>query len=109
MKAIRIREVAAKVGLGQPTLYRTMADGRFPKSFELVPGRTAWIESDIDDWLAGKVDGGIPAADTTHAAKTPPAAAQLRNLIERHDIEAPARRIAARLRARDHKWFPLPL
>ncbi|PVX84309.1 helix-turn-helix transcriptional regulator [Paraburkholderia unamae] len=61
MKAIRIKEVAAKVGLGQSTLYRMIADGRFPKPFELVPGRTAWIESDIDDWLAERA-GKKPAA-----------------------------------------------
>lgn len=61
MRAIRIKEVAAKVGLGQSTLYRMIADGRFPKPFELVPGRTAWIESDIDDWLAERA-GRKPAS-----------------------------------------------
>lgn len=52
MNALRIKQVATKVGLGQSTIYRMIAAGTFPKPFELVPGRVAWIESDIDAWLA---------------------------------------------------------
>ncbi|VWD00202.1 phage transcriptional regulator AlpA [Burkholderia lata] len=52
VRAIRIKEVSNKVGLGESTLYRMMAEGRFPKPFEIVPKRNAWIESDIDDWIA---------------------------------------------------------
>ncbi|VBB13363.1 helix-turn-helix transcriptional regulator [Burkholderia stabilis] len=54
MKALRMKDVTAKVGLGQSTLYRMIAAGTFPKPFELVPGRTAWLEEDIDAWLAEK-------------------------------------------------------
>lgn len=63
MNAIRIKQVAAKVGLGQSTLYRMIAEGRFPKPFELVPGRIAWIESDIDDWLAERAGKNSQAAE----------------------------------------------
>lgn len=68
MRAIKIKEVAAKVGLGQSTLYRMIADGRFPKPFELVPGRTAWIESDIDDWLAERAGRKDATAQEPKAA-----------------------------------------
>lgn len=61
MRAIRIKEVAEKVALGQSTLYRMIAEGKFPKPFELVPGRTAWLEEDIDAWLAERA-GRKPAA-----------------------------------------------
>ncbi|KUZ70789.1 transcriptional regulator [Burkholderia ubonensis] len=54
MKALRMKDVAVKVGLGQSTLYRMIAAGTFPKPFELVPGRTAWLEEDVDAWLAEK-------------------------------------------------------
>ncbi|MDN7913731.1 helix-turn-helix transcriptional regulator [Burkholderia cepacia] len=54
MKALRMKDVVKKVGLGQSTLYRMIAAGTFPKPFELVPGRTAWLEEDIDAWLAEK-------------------------------------------------------
>ncbi|TDV04959.1 AlpA family transcriptional regulator [Paraburkholderia caballeronis] len=52
MRAIRLKEVIQKVGLGESTIYRMIAEGRFPRPFEIVPKRNAWIESDIDDWLA---------------------------------------------------------
>ncbi|WP_198389702.1 helix-turn-helix transcriptional regulator [Burkholderia ubonensis] len=51
MNALRMKQVSVKLCLGQSTLYRMIAVGTFPKPFELVPGRTAWLESDIDAWL----------------------------------------------------------
>ncbi|KML48113.1 transcriptional regulator [Burkholderia cepacia] len=62
MKALRMKDVTEKVGLGQSTLYRMIAAGTFPKPFELVPGRTAWLEEDVDAWLAEKA-GKKPCAD----------------------------------------------
>ncbi|MCA8326242.1 AlpA family transcriptional regulator [Burkholderia cepacia] len=62
MKALRMKDVTVKVGLGQSTLYRMIAAGAFPKPFELVPGRTAWLEEDIDAWLAERA-GKKPAVD----------------------------------------------
>jgi prophage regulatory protein len=55
MNALGIKQVAAKVNLGQSTIYRLVAKGEFPKPFSLVGNRTAWLESDIDTWLAGRV------------------------------------------------------
>ena len=54
MQALRIKQVAAKIGLGQSTIYRMIVEGRFPKPFQLTTNRTAWLESDIDEWLAEK-------------------------------------------------------
>lgn len=54
MKAIGIKQVAEKVNLGQSTIYRMISKGLFPKPFALGENRSAWIESDIDDWLADK-------------------------------------------------------
>jgi prophage regulatory protein len=56
-----MKDVTVKVGLGQSTLYRMIAAGTFPKPFELVPGRTAWLEEDIDAWLAEKAGKKAPA------------------------------------------------
>lgn len=54
MRAIRIKEVIQKVSLSQSTIYAMIAKDQFPKSFELTPGRVAWVEEDIDQWLAEK-------------------------------------------------------
>lgn len=60
MKALGIKQVAEKVCLGQSTIYRLIAKGDFPKPFPLVGNRTAWLEEDIDAWLAEKA-GKAPA------------------------------------------------
>ncbi|WP_319001887.1 helix-turn-helix transcriptional regulator [Burkholderia cepacia] len=62
-----------------------IAAGTFPKPFDLVPGRTAWLESDIDAWLAAKagVDLGSTAAASTKS--------------DRERIDELARKIASRL------------
>ncbi|WP_009522283.1 AlpA family transcriptional regulator [Imbroritus primus] len=54
MKAINIKQVAEKVSLGKSTIYRMVAEGEFPKPFSLGSNRTAWLEEDIDAWLATK-------------------------------------------------------
>ncbi|MGN6260933.1 MAG: helix-turn-helix transcriptional regulator [Ralstonia sp.] len=64
MKAINIKQVAEKVSLGQSTIYRMIADGEFPKPFPLSPGRTAWLEEDIDRWLAEKAAKPWPLEDS---------------------------------------------
>lgn len=35
-------------------LWRLIRDGKFPKPIELSKSRNAWIESEIDDWIAAK-------------------------------------------------------
>ncbi|MGS1034708.1 helix-turn-helix transcriptional regulator [Burkholderia glumae] len=55
-----------EVGLGKSTIYRMIAAGDFPKSFVLAGTRTAWLDEDVDAWLAGRakraaVDNDGPA------------------------------------------------
>jgi prophage regulatory protein len=56
------------VGLGESTIYRMIAEGRFPKPFEIVPKRNAWIESDIDDWIAERAGRKMAAPAEPRAA-----------------------------------------
>lgn len=60
MRAITINELVNKVSLGRSTIYRLIDEGKFPKPFQLVPNRNAWIESDIDAWLAEKSGHALP-------------------------------------------------
>ncbi|AJX19956.1 AlpA family transcriptional regulator [Burkholderia pseudomallei] len=64
MRAIRIKQVIEKVSLSQSTIYKMMTEGGFPKPFQLAPNRVAWIEEDIDAWLAKKA-GKEPASEST--------------------------------------------
>ncbi|HDR9103036.1 TPA: AlpA family phage regulatory protein [Burkholderia vietnamiensis] len=85
MRALRMKDVSTKVGLGQSRLSRMIAAGAFPQPFEIVPGRTAWLESAIDAWLAEKagVDVELPVG--------------ARRESDRERLDELARKIASRL------------
>ena len=45
-------EVLHRVGLSFPTIWKMMRLGRFPPA-RIIGGKSAWIESEINDFLAG--------------------------------------------------------
>ena len=54
-RLIRLKEVQHRVGLGRSTIYRWMAEGKFPKPVQLGGYAVAWAEADIDEWIGLKV------------------------------------------------------
>lgn len=54
-RLIRRKEVQEKTGLGASSIYAMMKTGDFPKCLNLSERRVAWIESDIDKWIAERV------------------------------------------------------
>ena len=52
---IRRKEVQAKTGLGASSIYAMMKQGKFPKAITLSERRVAWIESDVDQWIAERI------------------------------------------------------
>lgn len=64
MNAITIDQLVKKTSLGRSTIYRMISEGKFPKPFQLVPNRNAWIESDIDAWLAEKAGKSVSVSVT---------------------------------------------
>lgn len=55
MKLLDEHDCKAKTTLSRSQRHRLMAAGLFPKKIEITPGRTAWLESDIDAWIAARV------------------------------------------------------
>lgn len=54
-RLIRLPEVKHRVGLGRSTIYRWMAEDRFPKPVQLGGYAVAWSEDDIADWIADRI------------------------------------------------------
>jgi prophage regulatory protein len=54
-RLIRRKEVQEKTGLGASSIYAMMKTGDFPQCLNLSERRVAWIESDIDKWIAERV------------------------------------------------------
>ncbi|MCP5394571.1 MAG: AlpA family transcriptional regulator [Sphingomonadaceae bacterium] len=53
-RLIRIREVQYRTGLGRSTIYRWMAEGKFPKSVQLGGHSVAWVEQDVHAWIQAR-------------------------------------------------------
>jgi prophage regulatory protein len=45
-------EVLRRVSLSKSTLYAYMKEGRFPKCRKVGTKRVAWLESDVENWIA---------------------------------------------------------
>ncbi len=54
-RLIRRPKVSEITGLASSSIYEVMAKGRFPKSVPISPGRVAWVEEEILDWVAARV------------------------------------------------------
>lgn len=49
---LRRPEVTRRTGLSRSTLYARMKSGTFPKPVYLTPTTPAWVETEIDGWIA---------------------------------------------------------
>lgn len=56
------RERRARTGISRTTAWRLMRAGTFPKPVHISSGRVAWLESEIDAWIAGLADARQQAA-----------------------------------------------
>lgn len=54
-RLIRRKEVQNRTGLGASSIYAMMKQDKFPKSIILSERRVAWLESDVDTWIAERV------------------------------------------------------
>jgi prophage regulatory protein len=52
---IRLEAVRARTGLSRSTLYAYMREGRFPQPVAISQRCVAWIESEIDAWIADRI------------------------------------------------------
>lgn len=54
-RLIRLPEVRHRVGLGRSTIYRWVAEGRFPRPVQLGGYVVAWAEDDIEAWISTRL------------------------------------------------------
>jgi len=67
-RLIRRPEVQRLTGLSRSSLYRLIAEGRFPASIQLSEKSVAWLASEVDGWIAERV-----GASRNKNAALPPA------------------------------------
>jgi predicted DNA-binding transcriptional regulator AlpA len=49
-------EVHRRTDLSRTTIWRLERAGDFPQSVRISPGRRAWRESDLDRWIASRLE-----------------------------------------------------
>ena len=50
------QSVLKRIPFSGATLWRAIAAGRFPRPIRLGKRRVAWVESEIADWLAARME-----------------------------------------------------
>lgn len=53
---LRRKQVEGRTGLSRSTIYLRMKKGTFPKPINLGARAVGWLESEIDEWLASRVE-----------------------------------------------------
>lgn len=51
---VRMAAVVRMTGLGRSTIYRMMAEDKFPSPVRLAKRAIAWRRSDLEQWSAGR-------------------------------------------------------
>ena len=55
LSILRRKQVEARTGLARSTIYHHIKGGIFPRPIPLGPRAVGWLESDVSDWIAERV------------------------------------------------------
>ena len=55
MRLIKLKEVKEMTTLAKPTIYRLIAAGMFPKQVSTGERSVAWVLSEVEDWISGRM------------------------------------------------------
>ena len=59
---LRLPTVKTRTGLSRSTIYLRIAEGRFPTPISLGGRAVGWIEAEVNEWLARRIEASRKAA-----------------------------------------------
>ncbi|HVN45989.1 MAG TPA: AlpA family transcriptional regulator [Steroidobacteraceae bacterium] len=59
-RLLRLKEVRQRTSLSSSSIYRLSKDGLFPKPIKLSERASAWLEAEIDQWIAERISASRP-------------------------------------------------
>ena len=59
---LRLPMVKARTGLSRSTLYLRIAEGSFPAPISLGGRAVGWIEAEVNDWVARRIEASRKVA-----------------------------------------------
>lgn len=68
-RLIRLPEVISKTGRSRSWIYGAVAAGEFPVPIKLGPKAIAFVESEVDEWIAAKISERVDWAPQNKADK----------------------------------------
>ena len=61
---LRLPQVRSITGLGKTKIYELQAEGTFPMRVQLTTRSVAWVEADVQAWLAARIEANVPLVET---------------------------------------------
>jgi prophage regulatory protein len=55
IKLIKISDVTSNLGLSKSHMYALIQRGKFPKPIKLSERSSAWLESEVNDWIESRI------------------------------------------------------
>lgn len=62
LRLLRLPAVIERAALSRSTIYRKISEGTFPAGIRISDQATAWLESEIDQWVAERIQESRSAA-----------------------------------------------
>lgn len=56
MRFLKLQQVMDKTTLCRSSIYNLIKAGDFPKNVTVMGKRKAWLESEVEDWMMGKME-----------------------------------------------------
>jgi len=60
IRMLRLAQVASMTGLSKAKVYALQSRGDFPHRVQLTAGRVAWVEAEVQAWLAARIAANTP-------------------------------------------------
>ena len=55
-KILRLPIVLDRTGLSRSTVYQRVTEGKFPRPVSLGARAVGWIETEVEEWIAGQIE-----------------------------------------------------
>lgn len=56
MRFLRLPEVQQRTGIKHTRIHKLETEGRFPKRIKISDRASGWLESEIDEWMAKRLE-----------------------------------------------------
>lgn len=56
MKILRLKQVMDMTGLARSTIYKLIAEGKFPHQIELTERSCGWVLSEVERWIMARIE-----------------------------------------------------